>query len=125
MSEVAVVVVAAGRGERAGGGMPKQFRRVGDEIMLRRCLLMLVEAPNVGLVQPVIRPEDRNLFEAAAAHYQATGETNLLNIATREADLDAMIDACHTRKVGMKPKKRHTPVSRTKWRSRAWPDPRK
>jgi uncharacterized protein len=28
-----------------------------------------------------------HLFEAAAAHYQATGETNLLNIATREADL--------------------------------------
>ena len=28
-----------------------------------------------------------HLFEAAAAHYQATGETNLLNVATREADL--------------------------------------
>ena len=28
-----------------------------------------------------------HLFEAAAAHYQATGKTNLLNVATREADL--------------------------------------
>ncbi len=28
-----------------------------------------------------------HLFEAAAAHYQATGETNLLNVALREADL--------------------------------------
>jgi len=28
-----------------------------------------------------------HLFEAAAAHYQATGETNLLTVATREADL--------------------------------------
>jgi uncharacterized protein len=28
-----------------------------------------------------------HLFEAAAAHYQATGKTNLLNIAIREADL--------------------------------------
>ena len=28
-----------------------------------------------------------HLFEAAAAHYQATGKTNLLAIATREADL--------------------------------------
>ena len=28
-----------------------------------------------------------HLFEAAAAHYQATGETNLLNVATKEADL--------------------------------------
>src|SRR5436190_6262020 len=28
-----------------------------------------------------------HLFEAAAAHYQATGQTNLLNIATKEANL--------------------------------------
>ena len=28
-----------------------------------------------------------HLFEAAAAHYQATGETNLLNVAVREANL--------------------------------------
>jgi len=28
-----------------------------------------------------------HLFEAAAAHYQATGKTNLLNVAIREADL--------------------------------------
>lgn len=28
-----------------------------------------------------------HLFEAAAAHYQATGETGLLNVATKEADL--------------------------------------
>jgi DUF1680 family protein len=28
-----------------------------------------------------------HLFEAAAAHYQATGETNLLDVATKEADL--------------------------------------
>jgi hypothetical protein len=28
-----------------------------------------------------------HLFEAAAAHYQATGKTNLLNIAVKEADL--------------------------------------
>src|SRR6476469_8531063 len=28
-----------------------------------------------------------HLFEAAAAHYQATGKTNLLNVATRAADL--------------------------------------
>ena len=32
-----------------------------------------------------------HLFEAAAAHYQSTGQTNLLNVATKEADL-----LCHT-----------------------------
>ena len=96
MAEVAVVVVAAGRGERAGGGMPKQFRRVGDEIMLRRCLLMLVEAPNVGLVQPVIRPEDRVLFDAAADKIDVLPPA--FGGATRQASVRAGLEALAARK---------------------------
>lgn len=96
MAEVAVVVVAAGRGERAGGGMPKQFRRVGDEIMLRRCLLMLVEAPNVGLVQPVIRPEDRILFAAAADKIDVLPPA--FGGATRQASVRAGLEALAPRK---------------------------
>src|SRR5579885_245993 len=66
MGEVAVVVVAAGSGTRAGGGMPKQFRRIGAESLLRHCLLTLTGMPELALVQPVIRPEDRPLYDAAA-----------------------------------------------------------
>ncbi len=66
MAGVAAVVVAAGKGTRVGGDTPKQFRRVGDEIMLRRTLLTLVEARQINLVQPVIRPEDRAAFDDAA-----------------------------------------------------------
>ena len=37
MPDVAAVIVAAGRGTRAAGGdLPKQFRRIGGETMLRR-----------------------------------------------------------------------------------------
>ena len=39
MHDVAAVVVAAGRGTRAAGGdLPKQFRQIGGESMLRRTL---------------------------------------------------------------------------------------
>jgi 2-C-methyl-D-erythritol 4-phosphate cytidylyltransferase / 2-C-methyl-D-erythritol 2,4-cyclodiphosphate synthase len=96
MVEVAVVVVAAGRGERAGGGMPKQFRRVGDDIMLRRCLLMLAGAPNVALVQPVIRPEDRVLFDAAADKIDVLPAA--FGGATRQASVRAGLEALAARK---------------------------
>src|SRR5512144_2219506 len=96
MAGVAVVVVAAGRGERAGGGMPKQFRRVGDEIMLRRCLLMLTDTPDIGLVQPVIRPEDRLLFDAAAVKLDLLPPA--FGGATRQASVRAGLEALAARK---------------------------
>ncbi len=96
MAEVAVVVVAAGRGTRAGGDRPKQFRRIGDEIMLRRCLLMLVEAPKVGLVQPVIRREDHEFFDAAAAELNVLPPT--FGGATRQASVRAGLEALSARK---------------------------
>ena len=91
MPGVAAVVVAAGRGERAGGDRPKQFRRIGDDVMLRRALLTLVEAPNVGLVQPVIRPEDRKLYEAAVG--TMTMLPPAFGGATRQASVRAGLEA--------------------------------
>ena len=58
MEQVAAIVVAAGQGVRAGGDLPKQFRRVGGETMLRRALLGFVGAGNISFVQPVVRSED-------------------------------------------------------------------
>jgi 2-C-methyl-D-erythritol 4-phosphate cytidylyltransferase/2-C-methyl-D-erythritol 2,4-cyclodiphosphate synthase len=96
MGQVAVVVVAAGRGTRAGGDRPKQFRRIGDETLLRRTLLMLVEAPNVGLVQPVIRPADRELFDHAAAKLDVLPPA--FGGATRQASVRAGLEALAGRK---------------------------
>jgi 2-C-methyl-D-erythritol 4-phosphate cytidylyltransferase/2-C-methyl-D-erythritol 2,4-cyclodiphosphate synthase len=62
MAGVAAVIVAAGRGSRAGGDLPKQFRPIGGESMLRRALSMFVEHGEVSAVQPVIRPEDVQLY---------------------------------------------------------------
>jgi 2-C-methyl-D-erythritol 4-phosphate cytidylyltransferase/2-C-methyl-D-erythritol 2,4-cyclodiphosphate synthase len=95
MSGVAAVVVAAGRGERAGGGKPKQFRRIGDDIMLRRALLTLVEAPKVGLVQAVIRPEDAKLYQVATAGIDLP--TPAFGGATRQASVRAGLEALAAR----------------------------
>jgi len=95
MPQVAVVVVAAGRGTRAGGDKPKQFRRIGDETMLRRCLLMLAEAPKVDLVQPVIRAEDREFFDHAAAGLDVL--TPAFGGATRQASVHAGLEALSPR----------------------------
>ncbi|HEY6831015.1 MAG TPA: bifunctional 2-C-methyl-D-erythritol 4-phosphate cytidylyltransferase/2-C-methyl-D-erythritol 2,4-cyclodiphosphate synthase [Pseudolabrys sp.] len=91
MTEVAAVVVAAGRGLRAGGDVPKQFRRIGGETVLRRTLSMLVEAPNLSLVQPVIRAEDRSLFEDATSAMQILPP--VFGGATRQASVRAGLEA--------------------------------
>ena len=67
MAGVAAVVVAAGRGVRAGADMPKQFRPIGGESPLRRALLMFVEHREVDFVQPVIRQEDLDRYRSSAA----------------------------------------------------------
>src|SRR5258708_20154979 len=72
MAQVAAVVVAAGRGVRAGGDLPKQFRSIGGQTALHRTLVSFLEAPNVGLVQPVVRPEDAELVRTL------TGELAIL-----------------------------------------------
>jgi 2-C-methyl-D-erythritol 4-phosphate cytidylyltransferase/2-C-methyl-D-erythritol 2,4-cyclodiphosphate synthase len=65
MATVAVVVVAAGRGLRAGADVPKQFRPFGGVPMLRQSLAMFSGHPQIGCVQPVIHADDVALFQAA------------------------------------------------------------
>jgi len=99
MPEVAAVVVAAGRGTRAAGDLPKQFRHIGGEMMLRRTLSMLVEHGNVDLVQPVIHSEDSELYSAAVI---GIGGSSLLapafGGATRQASVRAGLEALSVRR---------------------------
>ncbi len=43
---VAAVVVAAGRGIRAGGGMPKQYREVRGAPVIRHALALFTDHPS-------------------------------------------------------------------------------
>lgn len=67
VASVAAVVVAAGRGLRAGGGLPKQYRQVFGEPVIRPSLASLAGHAGISLVQPVIHPADAALFSAASA----------------------------------------------------------
>ena len=65
--KVAAVVVAAGRGLRAGGDLPKQYRHVLGEPIIRPSLAAFAGHGGISFVQPVIHPDDAALFQAASA----------------------------------------------------------
>jgi 2-C-methyl-D-erythritol 4-phosphate cytidylyltransferase/2-C-methyl-D-erythritol 2,4-cyclodiphosphate synthase len=65
MMRTAAIVVAAGRGERAGGTQPKQYRTLLGEPVLRRALRTLALHPAIDAVQAVIDPAENELFRGA------------------------------------------------------------
>ena len=66
LSTVALIV-AAGRGLRAGGGVPKQYRTLAGEPLLRHTVRAFTSHPEVDGVCVVIHPDDRALYDAAVA----------------------------------------------------------
>lgn len=64
--KVGVVLVAAGRGERAGqGDGPKQYRLIGGRPVIARALDAFLSHPAVDAVVAVVHPDDRALFAAS------------------------------------------------------------
>jgi 2-C-methyl-D-erythritol 4-phosphate cytidylyltransferase / 2-C-methyl-D-erythritol 2,4-cyclodiphosphate synthase len=63
--KVAAVVVAAGRGHRAGGQVPKQYRHVLGEPVIRTVLAAFARHDEIFIIQPVIHPDDRELYDRA------------------------------------------------------------
>jgi 2-C-methyl-D-erythritol 4-phosphate cytidylyltransferase/2-C-methyl-D-erythritol 2,4-cyclodiphosphate synthase len=88
---VAAVVVAAGRGLRAGGDVPKQYRALPGGTALRRSLAMLAGHREITLVQPVIHPDDRHFFEQSSGKLRILPPTN--GGATRQASVRAGLAA--------------------------------
>ncbi|MCP5373527.1 MAG: bifunctional 2-C-methyl-D-erythritol 4-phosphate cytidylyltransferase/2-C-methyl-D-erythritol 2,4-cyclodiphosphate synthase [Hyphomicrobiales bacterium] len=66
MAGCVALIVAAGRGTRFGGEVPKQYRRLAGEPILRRSLRAFADHPAVDAVRAVIHPDDLALYEAAA-----------------------------------------------------------
>lgn len=67
MSTCVALIVAAGRGTRVAGPLPKQYRDIGGVPILRHTLLAFRNHPRVDRVRAVIHRDDRALYEQAAA----------------------------------------------------------
>lgn len=83
--KVAVVIVAAGRGERAGRAEgPKQYRPIGGRPVISHTLDVFLRHPRIGRIVVAIHPDDDELFRAATS---GTTDERILTIhggATRQ-----------------------------------------
>lgn len=64
---VAAIVVAAGRGTRAGAGIPKQYRLLSGVPVIRHALELFTGHRQIDIVQPVIHRDDAARFAEASA----------------------------------------------------------
>ncbi len=67
MTETVALVVAAGRGQRFGGPLPKQYAELAGRPVLGHSLARLAAHPRIDRVVAVIHPDDRLLYDRAAA----------------------------------------------------------
>lgn len=63
------LIVAAGRGERAAGAVPKQYAPLGGRPLLAHSLVALTAHPGINEVRVVIGEGQQALFSAAAAPF--------------------------------------------------------
>lgn len=61
----AAIIVAAGRGQRLGGEIPKQYLDVGGMPILRRTVNVFLENPDIDHIQVIIHPDDLDLYNSA------------------------------------------------------------
>src|SRR5216684_5650349 len=67
MTTTYALIVAAGRGTRFGGALPKQYLPLGGKSVLRHAVAAFATHVRITDVQVVIREEDRGIFAAAVA----------------------------------------------------------
>ena len=87
----AAILVAAGRGLRAGAGGPKQYRMIGGQTVIFRAMAAFCRHPEIAAVQPVLHPDDTALFSSACdgLRHRAPAPGG----ATRQASVHAGLEA--------------------------------
>jgi 2-C-methyl-D-erythritol 4-phosphate cytidylyltransferase/2-C-methyl-D-erythritol 2,4-cyclodiphosphate synthase len=88
---VAAIVVAGGRGLRAGGNLPKQYRSLGGSPVLRQALAIFTQHGEIDFVQPVIHRDDENLYRQSVAGLDLLAPS--FGGATRQGSVRAGLEA--------------------------------
>lgn len=89
----AALIVAAGRGVRLGGGIPKQYRDLGGRAVLTRTIEAFRAHPRVAQIVVVIHPEDAERFAGLGLAGVAVVEGGETRDASVRAGL-AAVGAC-------------------------------
>jgi 2-C-methyl-D-erythritol 4-phosphate cytidylyltransferase / 2-C-methyl-D-erythritol 2,4-cyclodiphosphate synthase len=92
----AAILVAAGRGLRAGAGEPKQYRSIGGQSVIFRAMAPFCRHPRVSVVQPVLNPDDTAIFNDAVQGLQYASPA--AGGATRQASVHAGLEALSSQK---------------------------
>src|SRR5262245_58921442 len=87
----AAILVAAGRGLRAGAGGPKQYRTVGGQTVIFRAMSAFCRHPDVATVLPVVNPDDIAMFNEAVTSLKHAAPAN--GGATRQQSVHAGLEA--------------------------------
>ena len=105
MTTCTALIVAAGRGSRFGGPLPKQYALLGGQPVLRRTIAAFQAAPGIDRIQVVIAPGDDRHYQdcgrrsrpAAAGPGRRSRQQSVLNgleaLAGDPPDLVAIHDA--------------------------------
>lgn len=65
MTAVCALIVAAGRGHRFGGELPKQYALLAGRPVLRHAIERFLSHPDITQILVVIHPDDRDLYDRA------------------------------------------------------------
>src|SRR6202163_4589843 len=91
LERTAAILVAAGRGLRAGSGGPKQYRSIGGQSVIFRAMQPFCRHPQIFAVQPVLNPDDAAIFNEAVR--ELPHEPPAIGGATRQASVHAGLEA--------------------------------
>src|ERR1700686_1677813 len=95
-ARTAAILVAAGRGLRAGSGGPKQYRSIGGQTVIFRAMEPFCRHPQIFAVQPVLNPDDTTVFNDAVSELRH--EPPAIGGATRQASVHAGLEALASQK---------------------------
>ena len=70
---IAALIVAAGRGTRAGAGTPKQWRALAGRRVIDHTLAVFADHPNIDVIALVLHPDDMGLAAGLPVDVVATG----------------------------------------------------